>query len=311
MGVGPYYAMFPAPFCDRVMQKYTAEGDRVLDPFAGRGTAVFSAASLNRRALGIELNPVGWIYGKTKLNPASKPRLLQRLKVLSDAASNYSEHASSLPLFFHRCFHHSARSFLLAARQTLDWKSDVVDRTLMSLILVNMHGKRHDSLSNQMRQTKAMAPKYAIRWWKERALHPPRVNPLEYFTKKIEWRYAKGIPECPGSNLLLGDSARILTKWVNAPPLGWKNCSLLLTSPPYFGITNYHYDQWLRLWLLGGQPSDAMLRDKYAGKFQNREEYEKLLNSVFESAATLMKTKSTIYVRTDRRQPTYFLRFKL
>src|ERR1041385_6576382 len=123
MGVGPYYAMFPALFCDRVIQKYTAEGDRVLDPFAGRGTAVFSAASLNRHALGIELNPVGWIYGKTKLHPAPKTRLVQRLETLGSLAAEYSERASSLPRFFHRCFHRDVRSFLLAARQTLNWKN--------------------------------------------------------------------------------------------------------------------------------------------------------------------------------------------
>lgn len=306
-GVGPYYAMFPAIFCDRVVQKYTSIGDAVLDPFAGRGTAAFSAGSLNRRALGIELNPVGWVYGKTKLKPARKEVLLQRLDMLGRIAYKYSEEAFSLPRFFHRCFHKDVRRFLLAARHNLDWGNDIVDRTLMSLILVNMHGKRHDSLSNQMRQTKAMAPKYAVQWWKDRGLRPPKVNPVEYLCKKIAWRYAKGVPECAGSELLLGDSSQLLPK---VPRMDWSNFALLLTSPPYFGITNYHYDQWLRLWLLGGGPSDAILSDKYTGKFQNRKQYEELLNNVFDAAAGLMRTKSTIYVRTDRRQPTYYLTVK-
>jgi DNA methylase len=303
-GIGPYYAMFPAEFCDRVVQKYTSVGDAVLDPFAGRGTAVFSAASLNRRALGIELNPVGWVYGKTKLKPAGKEALLHRLDVLGHLADEHTEEASLLPRFFHRCFHKDVRRFLLSARHNLDWQRDTVDRTLMSLILVNMHGKRHDSLSNQMRQTKAMAPKYAIQWWKDRGLYPPKVNPVAYLGKKIAWRYAKGVPKCLGSELLLGDSSQLLAQVSSSK---WSNCALLLTSPPYFGITNYHYDQWLRLWLLGGRPNDVTVKDKYTGKFQNRNEYEELLNNVFDSAARLMRTKSTIYVRTDRRQPTYYL----
>jgi hypothetical protein len=306
-GVGPYYAMFPATFCDQVIQKYTSQGDAVLDPFAGRGTAVFSAASLKRRGLGIELNPVGWVYGKTKLKPAPKKALLQRLDMLGRLASEYSDSASSLPRFFHRCFHKDVRQFLVAARSHLDWEGDIVDRTLMSLVLVNMHGKRHDSLSNQMRQTKAMAPRYAIEWWKNRGLSPPKVNPVAYLEKKIAWRYAKGVPDCSGSDFLLGDSSKILSHWVAAPPAAWNNCALLLTSPPYFGITNYHYDQWLRLWMLGGRPNDLTVSGKHTGKFQNRGEYEDLLNGVFRSAAELMGRRSTIYVRTDRRQPTYSL----
>ena len=58
-GIGPYYAMFPSAFCDVVVERYCKEGGTVLDPFAGRGTALYSAATRGRHALGIELNPVG------------------------------------------------------------------------------------------------------------------------------------------------------------------------------------------------------------------------------------------------------------
>ena len=65
--VGPYYAMFPTSFADDVVAQFTEPGDWVLDPFAGRGTAVYSAAIAHRHGVGIELNPVGWLYGATKL----------------------------------------------------------------------------------------------------------------------------------------------------------------------------------------------------------------------------------------------------
>ena len=47
----------------------------------------------------------------------------------------------------------------------------------MALILVYLHGKHDASLSNQMRQTKAMAPRYAVNWWRERGLRPPSLDP--------------------------------------------------------------------------------------------------------------------------------------
>ncbi len=84
--------------------------------------------------------------------------------------------------------------------------------------------------------------------------------------------------------------------------------SLLLTSPPYFGITNYHYDQWLRLWLLGGPPTelrtDNPYNGKYQGKFANRVIYSQLLATVFERASRLLKPNAVVYVRTDSREPT-------
>ena len=73
-GMGPYYAMFPSTFANEVVAKYSDIGDTVLDPFAGRGTALFSAVSAGRKAIGIELNPVGWIFSKTKLDDVKRCR---------------------------------------------------------------------------------------------------------------------------------------------------------------------------------------------------------------------------------------------
>src|SRR3712207_6053363 len=92
-GVGPYYAMFPVPFADEVVQRYTAPGDAVLDPFAGRGTAVFSAAAHGRHGVGVELNPVGWIYGRAKLRSAPKEDVVRRLAELGQHAAHYDENA--------------------------------------------------------------------------------------------------------------------------------------------------------------------------------------------------------------------------
>src|SRR6516225_6142615 len=71
-GVGPYYAMFPVSFATAVVKEHTRRGDGVLDPFAGRATSLFAAASEGRFGLGVEINPVGWVYGKAKLQTATR-----------------------------------------------------------------------------------------------------------------------------------------------------------------------------------------------------------------------------------------------
>ncbi|MGD0791389.1 MAG: DNA methyltransferase [Terriglobales bacterium] len=308
-GVGPYYAMFPSAFCDSVVERYTRPGDTVLDPFAGRGTAVFSAAVADRHGIGVELNPVGWVYSRTKLNPEDRDQVEKRIRSVRDTSPRYRAAARELPIFFRHCFSREVREFLLCAREILNWRRSGVDRTAMAFILIHLHGKVSDSLSNQMRQTKAMAPRYAVKWWKERDLKPPNIDPLEFFKKKLDWRYSKGAPRCQTSKVYLGDSTLVLPALqadLSRRKLG--RASLLLTSPPYFGITNYHYDQWIRLWLLGGPPTDRRVGTRYSGKhrdkFAHAEVYRCLLETVFKSAARLMKKDACIYVRTDWREPT-------
>lgn len=301
-GIGPYYAMFPASFADRVIKRYTRPGQAVLDPFAGRGTAVFSAAVQGRCGIGIEINPVGWIYARTKLSPASREPVEERLVSLETRARYYRKKADELPRFFRHCFVHSVRSFLLAARAELDWRRSNVDRTTMALLLVYLHGKAGFALSNQMRQTKSMSPGYAVRWWKERGLRPPDLNPREFLADRLDWRYAKGVPEChAASRAYLANSAYRLAGLREDMP---HRAGLLFTSPPYFGLTNYHYDQWLRLWLLGEEPNARRKPGRHRAKFENRESYEQLLTTVFTRAAQLCTPKATIYVRTGRQKIT-------
>jgi DNA modification methylase len=80
---------------------------------------------------------------------------------------------------------------------------------------------------------------------------------------------------------------------------------LLFTSPPYFGLTHYHYDQWLRLWLLGGPPNSYKAGGKYRGRFENRKEYRDLLHQVFNNAKRILDVHSTVYVRTVKQQFMY------
>ena len=301
-GVGPYYAMFPSEFANGVVLRHTSPGDLVIDPFAGRGTTVFSAAVNRRRGLGVEINPVGWIYCEAKLRPAAKHLVTARLTDISAGSWRYKRAATALPEFFRWCYDPEVLRFLLAARSELDWRHRAVDRTAMAFILINLHGKRDDSLSNQMRQTKSMSAPYAIQWWRKRGLRPPKVDPLQFLSARIEWRYAKGRPEEIDGCVYLGDSIRVLPQLQST--LLNEKARLLLTSPPYYGITNYHYDQWLRLWMLGGPPNSHRVQGRHRGKFEDKEKYRRLLTDVFERTKALLHNDAVIYVRTDRRKLT-------
>jgi DNA methylase len=305
-GVGPYYAMFPVAFADDVVRTYTQPGGVVLDPFAGRGTAVFSAATQDRLGIGIEINPVGYVYAKAKLSPGSQKLVELRLVELAKGAGQFQRDMEDLPRFFHRCFSPRVCMFLLSARRDLNWRQSKVDCTVMALLLVYLHGKTGAALSNQLRQTKSMSPQYAVRWWDERKLDPPDIDPVAFLKKRLDWRYAKGIPATRSGIMYLGNSVEkleALRRRIAKTSLSKSN--LLFTSPPYHGITNYHYDQWLRLWLLGNPPNALRNGNGRSGKFEAREEYASLLEQVFSRAARLLQHDATIYVRTDSREFTY------
>jgi hypothetical protein len=293
--VGPYYAMMPTSFALQQIKRFTVPGDVVLDPFCGRGTVPFAAAALGRSFFGIEIFPVGWVYSVAKCKPATQKRIIERLEQLARLRPSSIERSE----FFRAAYSTRTLRFLCTARQYLDWRRNQTDRTLMALILISLHDKKGVGLSNQMRQTKAFHPDYAVRWWKRNHKStPPDVDPFEVMKAKIKWRYAKGIPTLSSiGKIYLGDCTRILP---SASRIG--NVKLLFTSPPYFQVTNYYIDQWLRNWMLGGPPRPCSGQHTYMKRFDSKENYRVLLERTFTTASRTLRDDAVICVRTDARQ---------
>jgi len=297
--------MFPVKFAFDAVQQYCPEGGAVLDPFAGRGSSIYAAATTGRYGYGIEINKVGWLYSKVKLSPAPLEGLLSRICEIEILAKELPDtELEQLPEFFNWCFTKSVLKFLITAQKSLKWQDNIVDATLMALILVDLHGNRHRSFSNQMRQVKAMAQEYSINWWKANESYPPDIDPAHLLRKKVDWRYKKGVPQNTGrGHIQLGDSIKHLDDVIQGVEKGTiPQFDLLLTSPPYYSVTSYYYDQWLRLWMLGEPHTPTKSGGEWQGTFSSKASYETLLRQVFSKVAQVMKDDSTIFVRTDNRQ---------
>jgi DNA modification methylase len=299
---GPYYAMFPMEFAFEVIEKYSNPGDYIIDPFFGRGTSIVAASVLGRKSLGIEINPLGWLYAKTKLNPASEQSVIKRLNVINTYSNKYELKKQSQ--FFRLCFCNDVLKFLISARKNLNWKQSKVDATLMSFILVYLHGKIGEGLSNQMKMTKSMGYNYSIEWWQNNGYErPPIIDPVDFLKKRIVWRYQKGRPNLNHNKIYLADASKRLNNISKETQS--KKYSLLFTSPPYWSITNYHVDQWLRLWMLGGEAFPKTIATKSKGRFLSKQDYIELLDNVFSASSKLLKKSGVVYVRTDAREFTF------
>ena len=294
-GMGRYYAMFPPRFAFDAIEGLTRTGDRVLDPFCGRGNAPFAASVMGRPSLGVDINPIAWLYTAVKLNPELNPdSVVSRLKAIGRAAK--IEDRRSRSRFETMAWSPDVRAFLKAARRELDWRSSVTDRTLMAFVALHMQDKRNQGLSNALWPTIACSPHYAVRWWDRHGLtRPPDVDPVAVLEDKIRRRYAYGTPPQSEGTAVLGDAAGALQRRSSFL------ARLLITSPPYKGVTDYWNDHWIRLWALG----QSLRKDwKRAAKYENRNCYRKLLEQVFAQSKRHLTEDAIILVRSDRRHLT-------
>ena len=295
-GVGPYYAMFPAAFASQVVREHTEEGDLVLDPFAGRGTAVFAAASENRVGLGIEINPVGWVYGRAKLQTASRSSVEMRLKWLSVKAPRYRAEAAALPEFPVVFLSRGSR-VSLAARDQLKWRRRKPDWTTMALLMVNLHGKRESALSNQLRQTKAMSPLYAVRWWKERGMKPRGTRPCRVHAEE----------DCMALRERTDPSKRkpgLPRRQSGAPRCGGESQrrparQALFTSPPYHGVANYFYDSGCAFGSLAVRANPGVREKTVSGSLRTGASMWICSRQYSARSKPLLTRDATVYVQTD------------
>ena len=190
----------------------------------------------------------------------------------------------------------AVRAVLRAARRELDWQNSIVDRTLMAFITLHMQDKRGSGLSNMMSPTIAYSPTYAVKWWTKKGyLKPPDVEPVAMLEAKIKRRYQFGVPKQGTGTAILGDSTQEL------PKRGVANASLLATSPPYCGVTDYWNDHWIRLWMLG----HPLRKDwKKIARFENQKEYQSLITRIFRESNRHLKKGAAILIRSDQRRKT-------
>lgn len=98
-----------------------------------------------------------------------------------------------------------------------------------------------------MPRTVSTKPAYSVRWWRQHRCLPPKRDAFAILRALARYRYESPVPALRG-RVVEGDARRA------ASPLRpyRERVKLIVTSPPYIEITDYHEDQWLRLWLLGG-----------------------------------------------------------
>ena len=82
-----YPTQKPEALLDRIIKASSNEGDIVLDPFCGCGTAVVAAQRLKRRWIGIDITPLATNLIKTRLTDIFGPEIRKSYEVIGEPTS--------------------------------------------------------------------------------------------------------------------------------------------------------------------------------------------------------------------------------
>jgi hypothetical protein len=255
-----YRACFKPQLPRFFIQRLTAPGETVYDPFMGRGTTILEAALLGRIPCGCDINPLSVCLTRPRLEPPLLSEVEARLAEVdwSDGDSGPED----LLVFYHPetlreiC---ALKKHLL--RRKADGQMDALDRWIEMIALNRLTGHSPGFFSvYTMPPNQAVTVEVQRKINAKRAQTPPRRHVAAIIRKK--------------SRQLLGDcgrkertalapaarSAILLTAKANATPeIRSGTVSLVVTSPPFLDVVNYAGDNWLRCWFIGVDPAAVAL----------------------------------------------------
>ena len=293
----PYFTMFPLEYPSKVLKKHKKDKPVVLDPFCGRGTTLFAARNFGLSAWGIDSSPVAVAIAKAKLATCE---FEAPISLASRMIAGIQPMDIPDTPFFRAAYHPSTLRDICALRESLLQLDQETDASviLRAAALGCLHGplpKKVENVgyfSNQMPRTYASKPDYAVRYWEKNGLNAPKIDVLQVLRRKIE--RLTGLPQKSPSSIaqVLHGDAQLLESFVaitSAP-------SIVITSPPYYGMRTYVQDQWLRNWFLGG-PCQV---DYSAGPqldHGGQETFTKSLGAVWKNVSQSSSNTLHMYVR--------------
>jgi hypothetical protein len=288
--------MFPESFVEEWLPEVSRPGERVLDPFCGRGTTLFQALLMNRRAVGSDVNPVAYCVTKAKTNAPSAPALRRQITLLeaSYQPDRWNARAAATPEFFHRAFHKRTLRQLLYLRSRLQWRRLNTDCMLAALTLGILHGESQKSrfvLSNQMPRTISTKPEYSVRFWKEHRLRAPERDVFRLLENAVNYRYESPRPKRT-ADVFLADMRRLpdLDKFPD-------RIRCVITSPPYLDVTRYEEDQWLRLWFLGGPTHPTYGVVSRDDRIENPAQYWRMISDMWRTLGRVCSKDTRVVLR--------------
>ncbi len=307
-----YLAMFPPNLPNYFIDNFTEKGDKVFDPFCGRGTVVFEACRMGRIGIGNDLNPLAYIISKAKSDLPKKQNILRKIDKLEKEYK--SADISNIPDEIRMLFDEKTTLPQLQFLKKRLNKTNKLDVFILSVLTGILHGKKKKDgtsiyCSIDMPNTFSMSPNYIKNFIKEHKLEKPsqnvfkllrdRVNTLfeeeNLYDKKDLSNYVKGF---------VYKKDAIKSSKIIENRFGKHSIKMILTSPPYLKVINYGKYNWIRLWLLDEAKDTVDKKVTLYHRIQNQKltdnlslvSYANYMRKLFDSWSRILKTDGYAFV---------------
>lgn len=247
-----YRACFKPSLPAFFIERLTQPGDRVYDPFMGRGTTPLEAVLRGRVGCGNDVNPLSAILVRPRLAPPSLDSVCDRIDALDlrhDGALD-----DDLLVFFHpdtlHELHAMRRHFL--ERHAVG-ALDPIDEWIRMVAVNRLTGHSPGFFS-----VYTLPPNQATSAIAQRKINQKRnQTPPPRDVRAILKKKSKGLLADDGTiwgkdRGALARRCVLTTGPANAVPLlATGSVQLVVTSPPFLDIVQYATDNWLRCWFCG------------------------------------------------------------
>lgn len=247
-----YRACFKPQLPRYFIERLSAPGELVYDPFGGRGTTAIEAALLGRRAASNDVNPLSALLCRPRLEIPELSAVERRLE--SVELSSGLDAGIDLGMFYHRETLDqllSLRRHLLSRRAS--GEEDAVDRWIAMVATNRLTGHSKGFFSvYTLPPNQAVSAKRQILINEKLEQEPePRDVPAIILkkSKQLLGKLSKG--ELSNLRRAAKDALLLTGSAASTPSIPDESVSLVVTSPPFLDVVQYKDDNWLRCWFNG------------------------------------------------------------
>lgn len=234
------------------IEALTLPGERVLDPFGGRGTTGLEAGLLGRRVASNDANPLSALLLGPRLDPPDPEAVAERLAAIPWHPAGHD--GLDLSMFYHPATDGALRALRawILAREAAG-ELDGVDAWIRMVATNRLTGHSPGFFSvYTLPPNQAASPKGQRAINAKRNQQPPFRDVPALILRKTRQLLKDLTPEdrarlreaASTAHLSTGDAADLRG-------LAEGSVALTVTSPPFLDVVQYAADNWLRCWFNG------------------------------------------------------------
>lgn len=247
-----YRACFKPQLPRFFIERFTAPGEKVYDPFMGRGTTLLESALLDRIPVGCDVNPLSALLCLPRLHSVDLKAISKRLEEID--LTKACDIREDLSVFYHPdtlrelC---ALREYFLLRERT--GTLDATDAWIRMVATNRLTGHSPGFFSvYTLPPNQAVSIVSQIRINEKRQQTPTARDIRKIIQKKSASLLKDLTPEEKKNLSHVGKKAQCLTSnSASTQAIASKSISLVVTSPPFLDIVQYDQDNWLRCWFNG------------------------------------------------------------